>query len=74
MHLVPVIASVTKLSMALLGVQRKVERGLPRPRDGEEAWVKFHPILRNYNFLVPVIAGVIKLSMALPLAQRKVEM
>jgi hypothetical protein len=35
MQLVPVIASVTKLSIALLGVQRKVERGLSRPRRWE---------------------------------------
>jgi hypothetical protein len=32
MYLVPVIANVTELSMALLGVQRKVEMGLSRPR------------------------------------------
>jgi len=47
----PVIASVTKLSMDLPYVQRKVERGLLRP-SGEGSWVSFHPdddILRLFG-------------------------
>jgi hypothetical protein len=34
MHLVPVIASITKISMALLWVQRKVDMGLESLRRG----------------------------------------
>ncbi len=39
MHLVPVIASVTKLSMALLKVQRKVDMGLESLRRGRRGYL-----------------------------------
>jgi hypothetical protein len=75
MHLVPLIASVTKLSKAPLWAQRRAERGPTRLRRwGREVWVKFHLILMNCKFLVPVIPGGIQISTAYPLAQKNVDM
>jgi hypothetical protein len=46
MHLVPVIASVTKRFMVYVLVQMKVETGLVRLKKGG-GWVKFHPVYEN---------------------------
>jgi hypothetical protein len=62
MHSVPIIATGTKLSMVLLQVQKKVDRGLARPRRVREGgWEKFQSASTNCNFLVIMIANVTKL-------------
>jgi hypothetical protein len=51
MHLVPVRDSVSKFSIALLQIQRKVEIELARPKSwGRGNWLKFHAALINCDF------------------------